>query len=438
MTGSNTAPSRSFTRYALPVDDTIKQQMLNWGNQFNICCFMDNHGYQAGAHSYECLLAAGSWRWVKLRAGSGLDLLQAFAARAGDWLFGHLGFGLQQDCVGVSNRFDDAVGFPDGYFFVPEHLLLLTAGELSISSYSLPPDQVLRQVMASRGAGPRQTEAPTFAATYPRDEYIRLVKALQAHIQRGDCYEINFCQAFTAQGVQMDPVQVYRDLCRLSPTPFSVYYKLDDSYCLCASPERYFRLANRRVWSEPIKGTAARDPDPAIDQALATRLRNDPKEQAENVMIVDLVRNDLSRVCQPGSVQVEELFGVYPFPRVHQMISTVTGLLKAGLGWTDVVAASFPMGSMTGAPKKRVLELIGQYERRGRGLFSGSIGYVDPGGHADFNVVIRSLQYHRATGYLEYLVGSGITGYADAAHEYEECLLKAAAIRSVWASAAQS
>ncbi|MFT4022931.1 MAG: chorismate-binding protein [Flavihumibacter sp.] len=176
------------------------------------------------------------------------------------------------------------------------------------------------------------------------------------------------------------------------PVPFSVYYKLADSYCLCASPERYFRLEHGRIWSEPVKGTAARRPDPAADREVSRRLRNDPKEQAENVMVVDLVRNDLSRVCQSGTVRVEQLFGVYPFPRVHQMISTITGELKEGLGWTDVVAASFPMGSMTGAPKKRgVLELIGDYERRGRGIFSGSIGYIDPGGQADFNVVIRSV-----------------------------------------------
>lgn len=434
MAGLNTAPLRSFTRYALPVTDgTIKQQMLSWGNQFNICCFMDNHHYEAGSHRYECLLAAGAWRWIRLTAGNALPLLHAFAAHTNDWLFGHLGFGLQHDCMGVTNRFADAAGFPDGYFFVPEHLLLLRPGELLVSSHSLAPGQVLQQITSQPANVPAGMGAePRFTAQYTREEYIRIVEALQAHIRRGDCYEINFCQAFTAKEVIADPVAVFHRLGELSPTPFSAYYKLNDSYCLCASPERYFRLADGLVWAEPMKGTALRHPDVADDLGSARRLREDPKEQAENVMVVDLVRNDLSQVCRAGTVQVEELFGVYPFPRVHQMVSTITGELQAGKGWTDVVAASFPMGSMTGAPKKRVLELISRYETTGRGIFSGSIGYVDPEGGADFNVVIRSLQYNHESGYLGYLVGSGITGYADARYEYEECLLKAAAIRSLW------
>ena len=240
-------------------------------------------------------------------------------------------------------------------------------------------------------------------------------KALKAHILRGDCYEINFCQEFYANAVTIEPVP-YRRLCEISPNPFSVYYKLNELYLLCASPERYLQIDNGTVWSQPIKGTAPRNPgDARLDEELAKQLCSSRKERSENVMVVDLVRNDLSRICEPGSVEVEELFGIYSFPQVHQMISTVKGKLKGGLSWIDAVKASFPMGSMTGAPKKRVVELIENYELVRRGIFSGAVGYCTPSGDADFNVVIRSIMFNAARNYLSCLVGSGITWYADPA-----------------------
>ena len=149
-------------------------------------------------------------------------------------------------------------------------------------------------------------------------------------------------------------------------------------------------------------------------------------------MVVDLVRNDLSKICREGTVQVEELFGIYSFPQVHQMISTITGELQPGLSFADIIKQTFPMGSMTGAPKKKVMELIEQYENTRRGIFSGAVGYIKPGGDFDFNVVIRSILYNQATQYLSYLVGSAITFYSKAAEEYEECLLKAEALKKVF------
>lgn len=160
-------------------------------------------------------------------------------------------------------------------------------------------------------------------------------------------------------------------------------------------------------------------------------LYNSAKDRSENVMVVDLVRNDLSKVCEDGTVKTDELFGIYSFPQVHQMISTVSGTLKKDVSFTDIIKATFPMGSMTGAPKKRVMELIEQYERTRRGIFSGAVGYINPDGDFDFNVVIRSIMYNEATDYLSYQVGSGITWYCDAEQEWEECLMKAAAIKTV-------
>ena len=434
MSTANNDAVRTFTAFALTVTPVIKQQMLNWANQFNICCFMDNHGYHSGHGSYECMVAAGARKWVKLRAGNAFSLLNAFSHQQRDWLFGHFGFDLKQETEQVPSLLPDRIGFPDCYFFVPEHLLLVKGNEVQVSSYSKDANALIREVLAmghsngeeKPGSNPSIELLPAFS----RQEYISRVNALKAHIHRGDCYEINFCQEFFASDAEIQPVSVYRRLAAISPNPFSVYYRLDDLYLACASPERFLKIEGGRLWSQPIKGTAPRNlQDPAEDARLAKELLESAKEKSENVMVVDLVRNDLSRVCKSGTVKVEELFGLYSFPQVHHMISTITGLLGEGLTWVDAVKACFPMGSMTGAPKKRVLELIEQYENVRRGIFSGAVGYVSPAGDADFNVVIRSVLYNETEKMLSCLVGSGITWYADAAAEYEECLLKAAAIR---------
>ncbi|MBS1662166.1 MAG: anthranilate synthase component I family protein, partial [Bacteroidetes bacterium] len=228
----------------------------------------------------------------------------------------------------------------------------------------------------------------------------------------------------------IDPLTTWKALGKASPNPFSAFYRLEESYLLCASPERYLKKTGNTLISQPIKGTSPRShQSPDADRTLQEQLYNSPKDRSENVMVVDLVRNDLSQVCIPGSVRVAELFGVYPFPQVHQMISTVTGELLPGLHWTDALLHTFPMGSMTGAPKRKVVELISRYERSRRGIFSGAVGYITPGGDFDFNVVIRSLLYNQAAQYLSYQVGSGITFYSEAEAEYEECLVKAAGIR---------
>jgi para-aminobenzoate synthetase component 1 len=265
-----------------------------------------------------------------------------------------------------------------------------------------------------------------------REEYIGIIQKLQQHILRGDCYEINFCQEFFAENVSADPLAIYRSLSNMSPNPFAAFYKLDDKYLLCASPERFLKKTGNKIFSQPIKGTWQRNvADAVLDKENKELLYNSSKDRSENVMIVDLVRNDLSRICEEGTVTVEELFGIYSFPQVHQMISTISGRLRPGIQFMDAVRATFPMGSMTGAPKRRVMELIEQYEKTRRGIFSGAVGYITPEGDFDFNVVIRSILYNESRRYLSFPAGSGITWYSDPGNEYEECLLKAAAIRKV-------
>lgn len=432
MSLHNTSAARQFRAFSLNITATHKQQMLNWANQFNICCFMDNNGYPGSHHRYESIVAAGAWKWVRLGAGSAFDRLQAFYQHQQDWLFGHFGFDLKAETEKVPSRLPDPIGFPDAYFFVPEHLILVGTQEVQISSYSVDPDQLMRRILETPVDPPAIPSGGQTIHLIPRlqrQEYLQIIEALRGHIHRGDCYEINYCQEFAASPARIDPVAVYWRLATLSPNPFAVFYKLEDRYLLCASPERYLKVAGGRIWSQPIKGTAPRNhTDPRADADNASLLARSSKERAENVMVVDLVRNDLSRCCEPGSVQVEELFGVYSFPQVHQLISTITGQLAPGKNWIDAVRCSFPMGSMTGAPKRRVLELIDHYEQVRRGIFSGAVGYCTPFGEADFNVVIRSILYNSTAQYLSCLVGSGITWYASPEQEYEECLLKAAAV----------
>jgi para-aminobenzoate synthetase component 1 len=292
------------------------------------------------------------------------------------------------------------------------------------------PGEIWTQIRSVPLSESRLPDPVDFTARVTREDYLSTVTALQRHILRGDCYEINFCQEFYAHPNHFDPFAAWQALSQASPNPFSVFYRLNDRYLLCASPERFLKKENNELVAQPIKGTAARIlHDPIADLGQGQALYRSAKDRAENVMVVDLVRNDLSRVCRPGSVSVSELFGIYAFPQVYQMISTVRGELLPGLHWTDAIAANFPMGSMTGAPKNRVVQLIDQYESSRRGLFSGAVGYVDPAGDFDFNVVIRSLLYNEERRYLSYQVGSGITFYSDPAAEYEECLLKAQGIR---------
>jgi para-aminobenzoate synthetase component 1 len=268
-----------------------------------------------------------------------------------------------------------------------------------------------------------------------KELYIGKIKQLQQHIIRGDCYEINFCQEFFSEDAMIDPVDIFQKLIAVSPNPFSALYKLYDRYLICASPERFIAKKGSKIFSQPMKGTSKRDlQKKEEDDRLKRELQQSAKERSENVMVVDMVRNDLSKVCTDGSVRVDELFGVYSYPQVHQMISTISGDLKSDIKFSEIIEATFPMGSMTGAPKYRVMELIDEYEVSARGIFSGSVGYISPGGDFDFNVVIRSIMYNASKKYLSYQLGSGITFYSDPEKEWEECLLKGEAIKKVLTS----
>ena len=405
--------------------------MLNWTNRFNICCFLDNHQYHSAHQTVECLAAAGAVEIFSPEKNI-LTQLSEFNRQHKDWLFGHFSYDLKNEIEPLQSKHPDHIGFPDVFFFQPETVLQLSDDQLTISSLSKNPDIIYQEIVNSPWSIVHSPWTINIEPRITKEEYITTIQKLLAHIKRGDCYEINYCQEFFAEGVVTDPLQLYMQLTAISPNPFSCFYKLADKYVLCASPERYIQKKGTHILSQPIKGTFQRDPvNAAADNELKLQLQQSEKDKSENVMVVDLVRNDLSRVCKEGTVKVEELFGVYSFPQVHQMISTITGELKNGVDLSEIIKASFPMGSMTGAPKRRVMELIEQYEKTKRGIYSGAVGYISPEKDFDFNVVIRSILYNATEKYLSYLVGGGITFYSDAEKEYAECLLKAEAIKKV-------
>ena len=407
----------------------LKMKMLNWANQFNIFCLLDNNGYSFEEASFECLLGVGCVRSYNFTGDNDFKKLQVFFDEKPTWLFGHLGY----NAVGNSyvNSIKAADGFGDGFFFEPEIVLKLTPNKIEVVKSNRSASVILMEIEEMEILLFENNNSIKINSTINSVQYHAAITALQDHIKRGDCYEINFCQQFTAEDAVIHPVEMYNKLTALSPAPFAAFYKLNNHFCLCASPERFLQKKGMQLISQPIKGTSKRELDPIKDLANKKYLSGSTKEKSENVMVVDLVRNDMSMVCKKGSVRVKELFGVYSFPQVHQMISTIEGTLSADKNFTEAIEACYPMGSMTGAPKKRVMQLIEQYEVTKRGLFSGSIGYITPEADFDFNVVIRSVFYNEVEQKVSFFAGGGITFYSNASEEYEECLMKATAIINV-------
>jgi len=403
--------------------------MLNWAGRFNIFCFLDNQDYSIAPQQYECLLGAGVTDSVSSNSVLGLD---RFLERRKHWVFGHLSYELKNSIYHFDVIKEDKIGFPYLFFFVPQFLLRLKGDQLTIEGANCR--KVYKEIMEQKLV-PAPLSSVTISQKLGKEEYLQKIRDLQQHIVRGDCYEVNFCQEFFSENVTVNSTEIFQRLTRLSPNPFSALYKLNDCHLICASPERYIAKKGNWIFSQPMKGTARRDAqNKEEDERLKLQLKASAKDQSENVMVVDMVRNDLSKICTEASVKVDELFGVYSYPQVHQMISTISGQLRPEVKFSEIIEASFPMGSMTGAPKHRVMELIEEYEPSARGIFSGSVGYIDPEGDFDFNVVIRSIMYNASKKYLSYQLGSGITFYSDPEKEWEECLLKGEAIKKVLTS----
>jgi para-aminobenzoate synthetase component 1 len=416
--------------YTLSNKHKTKQQILNWCNQFNICCFFDNNNYNNQYNSFDCLV--GVSKSSKVIESNTIAELQQILIQKNNWYFGHISYDFKNQLYPLASNHQDGINFPDFFLFEPEIVVKLTNDVLFIESNSTDCDAIFKTINNIELGTSEQITNLNIQPKISREEYITIINKLKHHIQIGDCYEINFCQEFFAENATINPLYIYQKLNAISPTPFSAYYKLNDKFLLCASPERFIKKVGNKIISQPIKGTAKRNlTNAAEDENLKNDLQQSQKEKSENVMIVDLVRNDLSKICIAGTVEVEELMKIYSFKQVHQMISTVVGELKSKTNFYDVLKALFPMGSMTGAPKLKVMQLIELYEKSNRNIYSGTIGYITPNGDFDFNVVIRSIAYNASNKYLSYQVGGAITHYSNPQQEYDECLLKASAIEKV-------
>jgi para-aminobenzoate synthetase component 1 len=406
----------------------FKQKALNWANQFEVCCFLDSNDYKDAYSAYDFIIAAGADAELKCSAGNSFDQLKSFYITHKQWVFGFFSYDLKNETEDLNSSHPDHLGFPDLYFFVPKYLIAYKNGkaEVLIGDHS-----ILTDIDSFQFKPKNQSTAIKITQRLSKNQYIKKVDALRDHIIRGDIYEVNFCQEFFAKHAEINPVQTFEALNEVSPTPFAGYFKVYNQYILSATPERFLCKRGSKLTSQPIKGTAKRSLDPVEDEAIKLQLRNDIKEQAENVMIVDLVRHDLTKSAAKGSVTVNELFGIYSFPQVHQMISTISCELNPKVHFIDAIKNAFPMGSMTGAPKVKAMKLIEEYEVTKRGIYSGSVGCISPDGDFDFNVVIRSILYNAKSKYLSFQVGGAITYQSSAVSEYDECLLKASAILKV-------
>jgi para-aminobenzoate synthetase component 1 len=265
-------------------------------------------------------------------------------------------------------------------------------------------------------------------ARLSKKEYCDRVNAIKEHIHKGDVYEVNYCMEFFAEEAELNPYSFFATYNSLVEAPMTAFVKWNDLFVISCSPERFLKRDKNRLIAQPIKGTRSRGKTVSEDEMLKHELKNDIKERSENIMIVDLTRNDLSRIAKRGSVQVDELCEVHSFKNVHQSISTVSCSIDETTGFDEILKATFPMGSMTGAPKIRAMQLIEEYENVKRNLYSGSIGYLNQNGDFDLNVVIRTVFYDRSKKYLSFMVGGAITALSDTEKEYEECMIKANAI----------
>ena len=383
-----------------------------------------------GSYNSRSLLAIDS---ESSFSGSGNDpdvfrKAQAWIDEQNDHIMVAISYDLKNSIETLHTRHPDRISFPDLFLFVPRLLAAIEKGEID---WIKGGDAAEKQKIESLLLASPQEVRPTGAVLKPRIEravYLNELEKVLRHIQRGDIYEMNYCQEFYLENQEIHPFSTYRRLHELTQAPFSVFFRHQNSYLLCGSPERYLKKEGSKLISQPIKGTVRRGTTPEEDAELIAHLSNDEKERAENIMITDLVRNDMSRSALPGTVQVEELCGIYTFKTVHQMISTVTSELSEETTFTQLLKDTFPMGSMTGAPKVSAMQIIDTLEHSRRGLYSGSVGYLSPEGDFDLNVVIRSLLYNSESHYLSAMVGGAITALSNPEKEYEECLLKADAL----------
>ena len=427
---------RTATIKSISDTENFKKQLIHWANQFREVVFLDSNNYSQKYSSYDLVLAVDAFTSIKTDSENAFQDLYQYQSQTKDWLFGYLSYDLKNDTEALQSHNFDGLDFPDLFFFQPKKLFLVKDNQVEIQYLRMCDDEIdfdFNEITISQSEELTTYNLEHFSIQQriSKENYLSKVAKMLEHIHRGDIYEANFCMEFFANDAKIEPLAIYQKLNEISEPPFAVYFRNNTQHLLSASPERYLRKEGTKVISQPIKGTAKRSVDTNEDEQSKLDLVHNEKERSENIMIVDLVRNDLSQTATKGSVQVEELCQPYTFKQVHQMISTVVSEVELTTSPIEILRTTFPMGSMTGAPKISAMQIIEELEETKRGLYSGAVGYFTPTNDFDFNVVIRSILYNATNNYLSFSVGSAITSLSDPAMEYEECLLKAKAMFEV-------
>lgn len=427
---------RTVKQFNMSNVELFKTKLLSWSKQFQEVIWLDSNHHSNRHSVYDAVLAVDAFTSIKTDYHRAFEELKEYQTAMNDWLFGYLTYDLKNAIESLSSDNFDGLKFPDLYFFQPKKIFLIKDGVLELHYLAMVDDEMADDISSIESI---TSDVQFKTSTAPikinlrmqKDRYFEKIETVLDHIHRGDIYEVNFCQEFYAEDTEIDTIKTFYKLNEISSPPFATYLKVHDYHLLCASPERYLSRHGTQVISQPIKGTSRRSENMKEDARLLEKLKNDPKELSENIMIVDLVRNDLSKIAIKGSVKVDELCHVYSFLQVHQMISTIVAEVLPQTNSVDILKSTFPMGSMTGAPKHAAMKIIEALETTKRGLYSGAVGYFDPNGNFDFNVIIRSILYNSKKRYVSFSVGSAITAKSIPENEYEECLVKAKAMRDV-------
>ncbi len=432
---------RVVKNHSVTITEEFKKTLLQWAQQYDEVIWLDTNHHNQKHNKYQAILAVDAFTAIKTDSLHAFEKLEEYQSKTNDWLFGYLTYDVKNDVEQLSSNNFDGLQFPDLYFFQPKKVFLFAENKVEIQYLNFVEDELehdwqeIYRLCKSEDQSNLIKENGTnlikIHLRTSKDSYFEKLHTMLQHIHLGDIYEANFCQEFYSENVSIDPVKTYLHLNDISKPPFATFLKLNNFYSFSASPERYIMKAGNKVISQPIKGTAKRHTSTSEDEKLKTDLRKDTKERSENIMITDLVRNDLSKFAIKGSVLVEELCKVYSFEQVHQMISTITCKVSENTPPVSILKNTFPMGSMTGAPKISAMKIIEKLEDAKRGLYSGTVGYFAPDGDFDFNVIIRSILYNSENSYVSFSVGGAITAKSIPEKEYEECLLKAKAMREV-------
>jgi para-aminobenzoate synthetase component 1 len=418
--------------------DQFKSQILNWSSDYREVVFLNSNSYYNSSQKYadyEFIFAVDAFTSIKTDYFNAFQDLNQYQKQTQDWLFGYLTYDLKNTTEKLESKNDDFLEFPDVFFFQPKKLFLYRDGILEMHYLRFCDDEIesdfeeINQIVLDKSS--HSKKALIIQSKIAKPNYIDKIEKTIADIQLGSMYEANFCMEFFSENALINPIEIYQNLNKISHPPFSVFFKNNTHFALSASPERYLKKIGNKLISQPIKGTSKRFADKDLDEKSKTDLQNNPKERSENIMIVDLVRNDLSKTAKKGSVKVEELCQVYSYQQVHHLVSTVISEMQDNLSPVEAIQSTFPMGSMTGAPKISAMQIMEDLEETKRGLYSGSIGYFTPDGDFDFNVVIRTILYNQYSKYLSFSVGSAITALSNPEKEYQECLLKAKALFQV-------